>query len=100
MAREGDLTDKAVQVNMASTEIHDGPLEEMEAMQLDEPTSDNTVGLPTLQLSEKESQILELFDRLEEVKLEISLLEAQENVPNGRNLSPLALAFSNCILII
>ena len=80
---------------MASTEIHDGPLEEMEAMQLDEPGSDNAVGLPTLQLSEKESQILELYDRLEEIKLEISFLQAQENVPNGRILSPIFLPSFN-----
>lgn len=70
---------------MASIELHDGPLEEMEAMQLDEPASENAVNFPTLLLSEKESQILELFDRLDEIKLEISLLQAQENVPNGRN---------------
>jgi hypothetical protein len=79
---------------MASTETYDGPLEEMEAMQLDELASDNAVSIPPLQLSEKESQILELYDRLEEIKLEISLLQAQENVPNGRNLSPTFLTLS------
>jgi hypothetical protein len=80
-------------------EIHDGPLEEMEAMQLDESASDKAVNFPTLQLSEKESKILELYDRLEEIKLEISLLQAQENIPNGRNLSPTSSEFSNSILI-
>ena len=80
---------------MAGTELHDGPLEEMEAVQLDEPASDNAVSSPTLQLSEKESQILELYDRLEEIKLEISLLQAQENVPNGRNFSSIFLPLSN-----
>lgn len=62
-------------------------------MQLDEPGSDNATNFPTLQLSEKENQILELYDRLEEIKLEISLLQAQETVPNGRTLSPLFIPF-------
>jgi hypothetical protein len=73
---------------MASTEIHDGSLDGVEAMQLDEPGSGNTPGPPTLQLSGKESQILELYDRLEELKLDISFLQAQESVPNGMSLSP------------
>lgn len=58
----------------------------MEAMQIDEPESDNNVNSPTLQLSEKESQLLELYDRLEEIKLEISLLQTQDTVHNGRGL--------------
>lgn len=84
---------------MVSTEIHHGPLEQMEAMQLDVPTDDNVVNFTSLQLSENETQILELYDRLEEIKLEISLLQAQENVPNGRNLSPMSLNSSERILI-
>jgi hypothetical protein len=81
---------------MASTELHDGPLDKMDAMQLDEPASSNAADFPTLQLSEKESQILELYDRLEEINLEISLLQAQENVPNGRNLSPIFHSVKTC----
>jgi hypothetical protein len=73
---------------MASTEIHDGSLDGMEVMQIDEPRSGNAPSPPTLQLSEKESQILELYDRLEDLKLDISFLQAQESVPNGMSLSP------------
>ena len=54
------------------------PLARMEDMQLDEPVRDDTVDDSVLQLSEKEGQILALYDHLEEIMMEISLLQAQD----------------------
>lgn len=75
-------------------------MEGLEAVQLDDPGYDSAVNFPPLQLSEMESQILELYDRLEEIQLEISFLEAQENVPNGKMLFPVHLAARKRILIL
>ncbi len=72
---------------MANVELGGGPLERMDAMQLDENGADSTAFHPPLQLSEKERQILELYDRLEEIKLETSLLQAQETIPDDGRLS-------------
>lgn len=74
---------------MADPELQDGHLERVNAMQLDDPGSDNAASFPTLQLSEKERQILELYDQLEEIMLEISLLQTQDTIPNGRSSSTL-----------
>src|SRR5277367_6753003 len=83
---------------MADAEFHDGPLERMEGMQLDELGSDDAANFPTLQLSETESKILELYDRLEEIRLEISLLQTQGAVPEGRIPSTLFLHLFDNIL--
>jgi hypothetical protein len=61
------------------------PLTRMEEMQLDEPLRDDTVNISVLQLSEKESQILELYDRLEEIVMEIGLLQAQDTQAPASN---------------
>jgi hypothetical protein len=74
---------------MADPEFQDGPQERMDAMQLDEQGNDNAASSPTLELSEKEAQMLELYDQLEDISLEISLLQTQNTVPNGRSLSTL-----------
>jgi hypothetical protein len=71
---------------MAQAEAGGVPLERLEEMQLDETVHDETVNFSVLQLSEKERQILELYDRLEEIMMEISLVQAQDaqtTVSNG-----------------
>jgi hypothetical protein len=86
---------------MAGTEIHDGPLEGLEAMQINEPGNDSAgaPGLSTLQLSEKESLILELYDRLEELELDISFLEVRESVPNGVVHSSFCISFRSYLTL-
>jgi hypothetical protein len=42
---------------------------------------------PPLQLSEVEQQILDQYGRLLELQLEISLLQAQETIHDGKNIS-------------
>lgn len=44
-----------------------------------------------LQLSELERQILDLYDRLEELQLEIGLLSAPEATQNGKSTPPVAI---------
>jgi hypothetical protein len=59
----------------------------MEEMQIDETVRNGSVDISVLQLSEKENQILELYDRLEEIMMETSLLQAQDaqaTVSNGK----------------
>jgi hypothetical protein len=52
------------------------------------PKPAGTDGSPQpLRLSEIEQQILQLYDRLEELKLEISLLRVQGTISNGRKIS-------------
>ncbi len=76
---------------MADAEAVGIPLARMEDMQLDEPVRDDTVDDSMLQLSEKEGQILALYDHLEEIMMEISLLQAQDTqalLSNGK-ISPI-----------
>ena len=54
------------------------PLAGIEEMQLDETLRDDSLDVSVLQLSEKESQILELYDQLEQLVMEIGLLQAQD----------------------
>lgn len=58
----------------------DAPAHRMDAMDLDDSDVEDhkdTIDTSHLQFSEKESQLLELYDRLEELLLETSLLKAQ-----------------------
>lgn len=45
-------------------------------------------GFTELQLSELERQILDLYDRLEELQLEIGLLSAPEATQDGKSTPP------------
>lgn len=63
---------------MAEAEAIGAPSARMEEMQLDETVHNGSVDISVLQLSEKESQILALYDRLEEIMMETSLLQAQD----------------------
>jgi hypothetical protein len=72
---------------MTEAEAVGVPSVRMEEMQLDETVRDGSVDISVLRLSEKESQILELYDRLEEIMMETSLLQAQNaqaTVSNGK----------------
>jgi hypothetical protein len=68
---------------MADMEVERDPLGGMEMMQIDGQGGDKAADIPPLQLSEKEREILQLYDRLEEIRLETSLLRAQETVSDG-----------------
>lgn len=72
---------------MAEGEAIGVPSARMGEMQLDETVPGGSVDISVLQLSEKESQILELYDRLGEIMMESSLLQAQDAqtaVSNGK----------------
>jgi hypothetical protein len=59
----------------------------MEGLQLDDgadPSAKLGEAPFNIQFTEQERQILELYDRLEEIQLEISVLQAEESTPFGR----------------
>lgn len=75
---------------MSTTEADSATVSGVAKLELGNDGGYSTVpdgGFSELQLSELERQILDLYDRLEELQHEISLLNSQDQIPDSRPFS-------------
>jgi hypothetical protein len=72
-------------------------LEKIGEMQIGRDIGGDSAEVPTLQLSDQESQILELYDRLEEITQGISLLQAQDSISLGKHSSTM---YVSCLTVL
>jgi hypothetical protein len=68
---------------MSSPDVDSAAASGMAGLNIEKDEGSNE-GFTELQLTELERQILDLYDRLEELQLEIALLSAQESTPEGK----------------
>jgi hypothetical protein len=68
---------------MSTTEIDSAAASGMAGLNIEKDDGPDG-GFTELQLSELEHQILDLYDRLEELQLEIALLSVPDPTPDGK----------------
>jgi hypothetical protein len=72
---------------MSAPELDAAAASGMAGLEIKNPDASKD-GFTELQLSELERQILDLYDRLEELQLEIGLLSAPEATQDGKSTPP------------